>query len=118
MQETASYITELKVAFLRFKYTALALLVIILFPVYIFVAWNQQVNLCYLVGSVLSSTASYVGKSIATADTVCTISAYVLTLSFKSNVLLRACAIMGPTVAVVALTEFAVSYQRYVHASR
>jgi K(+)-stimulated pyrophosphate-energized sodium pump len=116
MQEIASAIQEGAMAFLRREYRTLAIFVIILFFVLGF-AINFFTAICYLVGSVASALAGFIGMNIATKANVRTTNAArqgtneALTVAFSGG------AVMGLSVVGLGLFGLGVLYIIFQDAS-
>lgn len=116
MQEIAQAIQEGAMAFLRREYRTLAIFVIILFFVLGF-AINFFTAICYLVGSVASALAGFIGMNIATKANVRTTNAArqgtneALTVAFSGG------AVMGLSVVGLGLFGLGVLYIIFQDAS-
>ncbi len=108
MQQISSYIREGAFAFLRRQYSILAIFVIVMAFVIAFII-NPLTALCYIVGSVFSISAGFIGMNIATIANVRTTEAArsdigkALKIAFSSGTVMAMCAASLGIIGIVAL---------------
>jgi K(+)-stimulated pyrophosphate-energized sodium pump len=109
MKEIAHAIYEGAMAFLSREYRTLAVFVIILFFVIgLFIDWRTAV--CYVVGSVASATAGYIGMNIATKGNVRTTNAARKGINEALTVAFSGGAVMGLSVVGLGLFFLGILY--------